>query len=276
MTPTAALADVVFPVASFLECDSIQIPPYYKIASVQQKVAQVGECRSDYDTLKDLAKKLGLGEYFREDITQLLDSILAPSNITFDEFRKIGIIKGNKVYRNYLKEGFQTPSGKVELYSSQLKKWGFDPLPTYYENPETPFSDPNLAKDYPFIFTSWKPFNFVHARYREIATLRGIHPEPVVHIHPQTANSLGIKDGDLVYIETKRGRIKQKATLSTDVDLRVVGIDYGWWFPENNLSNSYDWAEANVNILTNDQPPFNREMGSPVLRGILCKVYRAD
>jgi anaerobic selenocysteine-containing dehydrogenase len=87
---------------------------------------------------------------------------------------------------------------------------------------------------------------------------------------------LGIKDDDWVYIETKRGRIKQKAILSTDVDPRVVGIDYGWWFPENNLSNPDDWTEANINILTNDQPPFNREMGSPVLRGILCTVYRAD
>ncbi len=276
MTPTAAMADIVFPAASFLEFDSIHIPPYYKIASVQQKVAQVNECRSDYDTLKDLAKKLGLEEHFYEDVTQFLDSILAPAHITFDEFRKIGVIKGNKLYKPYLKDGFQTPSGKVELYSSQLEKWNFDPLPTFYENPETPLSDPELTKDYPLVFTSWKPFNFQHSRYREIPTLRGVHPEPVVHIHPQTAVRLGIRDNDWVYIETKRGRIKQKAILSTDVDPRVVGIDYGWWFPENNLSNPYDWAKANVNILTNNQPPFNREMGSPVLRGILCKVYRVD
>jgi hypothetical protein len=52
-----------------------------------------------------------------------------------------------------------------------------------------------------------------------------------------------------------------------------VGIDYTWWFPEKGVSDLYGWAAANINILTDDQPPYNREMGSSNLRGILCKVY---
>jgi len=276
MTPTAALADVVLPVASFLECDGILPLPYYEIASVQQKVGQVGESRSDYDILKELAKKMALGEQFWEDITDVLDVIVAPAGITFEEFRKIGIIAGSKLYRHYEKEGFKTPSNKVELYSHRLKEWGFDPLPTYYENPETPLSDPELAKEYPLVFTNWKSDCYCHTGGKEITTLRGSHPEPVLHIHPETARSLKIGDGDWVYIETKRGRIRQKALLSNGIDRRVVGVDYGWWFPERGDASMYDWAEANLNILTDDQLPVNREMGSPVLRGIACKVYKAD
>ena len=93
-------------------------------------------------------------------------------------------------------------------------------------------------------------------------------------IHPEVADRLGIKEDDWVYIETSRGRIKQKAALTTSIDPRVVGVDYGWWFPEKGVSELYRWAESNVNMLTNDKPPFNREIGSANLRGFLCKVYK--
>jgi anaerobic selenocysteine-containing dehydrogenase len=277
MTPTAALADVVLPVSSFLECDGVLKPEYYEIASVQQKVAQVGECRSDYDILKDLAIKTVSGGYFWDKITDILDIMVSAAGITFEEFRKIGSFQGDKLYRHYEREGFETPSGKVELYSSQLKEWGFDPLPTYYEYPETPYSDPELAKEYPLIFTSRKLQCYRHTDGRQLATLRGTHAEPVVSIHPETAKKLGITEGNWVYIETKRGRIKQKASFSNDIDPRVVELDYGWWFPERGVAaDLYGWAEANVNILTSDKPPFSKEMGSPVFRGILCKVYNVD
>ena len=162
---------------------------------------------------------------------------------------------------------------QVELYSSRLKKWGFDPLPIYYEPPETPHSDPELAKEYSLILTSWKRRFYRHSGGRQIASLRTSHPEPVTMIHPETAGKLGITEGDWVYIETRRGRIRQKAALTDSIDPRVVGVDYGWWFPERGASEVYGWAESNLNVLTNAKPPFNREIGSANLRGFLCKVY---
>ena len=53
-------------------------------------------------------------------------------------------------------------------------------------------------------------------------------------------------------------------------------VDYDWWFPEDGPADLYGWSKSNVNILTNDQPPFGREMGTTNLRGILCKVYPAE
>jgi anaerobic selenocysteine-containing dehydrogenase len=277
MTPTAALADIVLPVASYLECDGIVVPAYsIPVALVQQKVTRVGECRSDYEIMRDLARRLGLGEYFWDDEEQCLDFILAPSGISFDEFRKIGVLVGSKQYRSYQSQGFPTPSGKVELYSSQLKEWGFDPLPIYYEPPETPYSAPELTREYPLVFTSGKRGCYRHSGGRQIASLRGSNPEPVTYIHPQTADRLGIADGDWVYIETKRGRIRQRAILLPDIDPRVVAVDYAWWFPEDGAADLYGWAKSNINILTDDKPPFNRETGSSSLRGIICKVYKAS
>ncbi len=276
MTPTAALADIVLPAATYLEFDSIVTPPYsYPVTSVQQKVTRIDECRSDYEILSELAKRLGLGEYFWDKEEQCLDTVLKPVGLSFDEFRKIGIIPGAKQYRSYAKKKLETPSGKVEIYSNRLKEWGLDPLPAYYEPPETPYRDTELAKEYPLILTSWKSATFRHSEGRQITTLRGMHPEPVVNIHPKTADTLGIRNGDWVYIETKRASIKQKAHLTTDIDPRVVGVDYAWWFPEKGASELYGWAESNINMLTDNKPPFNREIGSTNLRGMLCKVYKA-
>jgi len=54
----------------------------------------------------------------------------------------------------------------------------------------------------------------------------------------------------------------------------VVGVDYAWWFPEKGAESQYGWAESNINMLTDNKPPFNRELGATNLRGILCKVYK--
>lgn len=278
MTPTAALADIVLPVASYLEADSVDVQknalglPYIQI---QQKVAQIGECWSDMKILMELARRLGLRDYFWEDVPSFLNAYLKPVGMTFEEFRQQGIVQAITKYRKYETKGFNTPSRKVEIYSTLLKEWGYDPLPIYHEPPETPYSVPELVKEYPLIFTSCHEDYFLHSADRHLKPLREKKPNPLVTIHPETASELGIRDGDLVFIETKRGRIKQVATLSSGIDRRVVSASYAWWFPEKGASQLYGWEESNINILTDDKPPYNREMGSTNLRGFLCKVYKA-
>ncbi len=272
LTPTAEMADVVLPVATYLEYDSVEQPWNYPIVSVQQKIAQVGECWSDGQILNELVKKVGYPEYAFRDMETLLDKILEPSGITFKEFRNIGYFVGNNIYRHYTKGGFDTKSKKVELYSETLADWGFNPLPVFNELPETIYSEPELSKEYPLIMTSRKANVYRHSGGRQIYTLRKICPEPVIKIHPKTASGLGIRDGDMVYISTKRGRIEQKVELSNVLDERVVQIDYAWWFPEK--SGEKRWKQSNINMLTDDESPFNREMGSPNMRGILCKVWK--
>ena len=277
MTPTAALADIVLPVASYLELDGVDVMKKHFGQShiqVQQKVVQIGECWPDIKILIELAKKLGLKEYFWEDVHDFLDDYLKPVGMTFEEFRKQEIIYGTKRYGKYLKEGFNTPSRKVELYSSLFEQWGYDPLPVFREPPETPYSAPDMTKEYPLILTSSHEDLFIHSQERHIETLRKEKPRPVTMIHPETARKLGISDGDTVYIETKRGRIRQIASLSDGVDPRVVHLSYAWWFPEQGVSTLYGWEESNINILTDDNPPYNPEMGSTNLRGLLCKVYK--
>ena len=279
MTPTAALADVVFPVAIYLEYNGITLSPMSRLAQVQQKVAQIGECLSDHEIINGLAKKLGLGEYFWDSIDDFWAAILEPVGLTFEEFREMGRFTGSEnqpnQYKKYEQDGFRTPSGKVELYSSQLQDLGLDPLPVYYESPEIPCNDTELTKEYPLLCTTQKAAVYRHSAGRQIPSLRHSHPEPIIIIHPETAGELGIKDGDWVSIETKRGKIKQKASLSAGVDKRVVVLDHAWWFPERGETELFGWADSNYNVLTNDKTPFNREMGSFDIRGLACKVYKS-
>ncbi len=275
MTPTAELADIVLPAATFLEDDNITEAYSEPTVGVVQKVAQVGEARSDYRILKGLAERMNLAKYFPEQ-EEFLDRLVKPAGLTFNEFRTVGTISATKQYGIHERAGFSTPSEKVELYSKKLENLGFDPLPEYYEPPESPYSEPDLAKEYPLIFTNRKFVQFTHSSNKQINSLRRSHPEPEVSINVETAKKLGIKTGDWVYIENKRGRIRQKAVLSPDINPKVIIADFGWWFPEKSATEGLHGAfESNINVLTSNKRPYAREMGSATLRGILCKVYKA-
>ena len=276
MTPTAAMADIVLPAATYLEFDSIVTPPYsYPVLSAQRQCVRRPDCRSDYEILQGLAQRLGFGDAFWETEQACLDFILKPYGLTFAELSHIGFIPGTLHYRDYEANGFETPTRKVELYSEQLKSWGFDPLPNYIEPPETPFSRPELAREYPYIFTTWKSAAYRHSGGRQVSSLRVLHPKPFVLIHPETALAHGISDGDSVTIETPKGAIQQTARISDEIHPKVLGVDYAWWFPEAGPAEEFGWRTANVNILTGDAPPYNPELGSTNLRGLCCKIYKS-
>jgi anaerobic selenocysteine-containing dehydrogenase len=116
------------------------------------------------------------------------------------------------------------------------------------------------------------PYYF-HSQYRQIPRLRALQPNPIVQIHPKTARSLDIGDGDWVWIETPRGRIKQVAQLFAGMDPRVVVAQASWWYPEDPAPEHGLW-KSNANILTSNDPPYDPAMGSTTFRALLCRIYR--
>lgn len=89
-----------------------------------------------------------------------------------------------------------------------------------------------------------------------------------------TKKNYGINDGDWMFIETKIGKIKQKAKVTDGLVPQVIHIEHGWWYPESSKP-FYDFWVSNANILTDDRGPFNPEIGSYQLRAILCKISKA-
>jgi anaerobic selenocysteine-containing dehydrogenase len=273
LTPTAQLADIVLPAATNFEFDDIGHfgLPHGFILARPKIVEPMAECWPDSKILNELGKCLGYGQYFWNDMRECLEEILKPAGMTYDDFKNIGILKGKWEYRGYEKKGFNTPSGKVEIYSQQLKEWGYDPLPAYQDLSESP-----LLKEYPLIFTSAKDPFYFHSAYRNISSLRKLSPEPIVLIHPETASHLGIDEGDWVSIETKQGTIRQKAKLNTEIDPRLIVLSFGWWFPERKDLELSGWKESNLNILTNNDPPYEPAIGSTSLRGVPCRIYKSE
>ncbi|MCX6655196.1 MAG: molybdopterin-dependent oxidoreductase [Candidatus Bathyarchaeota archaeon] len=270
MTPTVSMADIVLPVAANLEYDDLCAIGNY-IAAIPKMLDPPGECRSDLQWINELAAAMGFGEHFWPDERHAMDAILKPAGLDYEELKKRRITWSQGEYRKYERQGFRTPSGKVELYSNRLKEMGFDPLPMYHEK-ETPAGSWEKSGEYPLIMTSYKNYYFYHSSHRNIPSLRKLSPEPVARLHPETMKKLGLNQGGMVNIETQNGRIKQRLRSDPDIDHRVVLVAYGWWFPED---DDFGWEEANINILTSNDPPFDPAIGTPNLRGLMCKITRA-
>lgn len=177
------------------------------------------------------------------------------------------------VYYKYRERGFSTPTKKVELYSTLMEKWGYDPLPKYVEVAESPISKPEVAEHYPYILDAGlRTPTFFHTANRQVPWLREIRENPIVEIHPETAKKHGIKEGQWVYIESPRGRIKQCAKLNDGIDPRVIIAEHGWWYPEMK-EEGHGWDTSNVNLLTdNAYETLDPAMGSTNLRVCLCNI----
>jgi anaerobic selenocysteine-containing dehydrogenase len=283
MTPSAGLADYVLPAACWLER-----PQFFAgegiVAGEAVMPAQVDgkyDRRTDYDFWRGLGMRLGQEEYWPwKNQEQAFDYVLESVGYKFKDFvdKAGGFLLPSAEERKYERQGFGTPTGKVELYSTILEKLGYDPLPCYYEPAESPVNNPDLAKDYPLILiTGGRHQPYYHSEHRQIDSLRRRHPEPIMQIHPQKALELGIEDGDWVWIETPRGRVRQKCQYFEGIAPRVVHAQHGWWFPE--LPGEEPWLhgvwESNINVITDDDPEHcNQITGGWPLRGELCRVYK--
>jgi len=246
MTPTAQLTDIVLPAASWLEQDDVA----------------------------DLAKRLGLEDCFPwKNVREWCDYVLEDTGLDFEAFKGIGLLQGEMRYRKHETQGFPTASGKFEIACSALEAMGSDPIPDYVEPPESPYSTPELADEYPLIaITGAKIEPFFHSELRQVASLRQQNPDPLVELHPDTACGLSIKEGDWVWIESPRGRIRQRAKLTAGIDPRVVSIQHAWWFPEREPPE-YGWKESSASLLL-DPRPADPIWGSEPWKGFLCKVTK--
>jgi anaerobic selenocysteine-containing dehydrogenase len=275
ITPTAELADIILPAATWLEMDNTA--DSWKRSGyifAKRRIIQVGECWQDHKIFNELGKRMGQGEYWGKNVEADLDDVLSPSGMNFKQFIEKGYLRGKLEYSKHEKNGFSTPTGKVELYSTIMEDLGYDPLPQYREAPESPVSTPELAKLYPYILTTgFRSPVFFHSEFRQVPWLRELHQDPIVEMHPDTAGKNGIREGDWVYIENQRGRIKQRARFNISMDPRVIAIEHGWWYPEIKTPG-HGWDISNSNILTsNALEQCDPAMGSNNLRALLCRVY---
>lgn len=118
--------------------------------------------------------------------------------------------------------GFQTPSGKIEFYSKQLKDKGYDPLPVYTEPEDKPTSE------FLFYLIAWKQAEHTHTRTFNNEWLMEMKDDNPLWMNTETGNKLGLKDGDEIWIESVFAKAKGRVHLTQGIHPEVVGLHHGY------------------------------------------------
>jgi anaerobic selenocysteine-containing dehydrogenase len=278
LTPSAALADYILPICSTIETTELWLTSTFCVAG-PRGIEPLYERRNPYDFWRGLAVRLGQKEQWPwETVDDVWDYRLAPVGLTFHQLLEQNGLFGRESYKRYEQFGFGTPSGKVELRSSIFEALRCEPLPVYKEMPHSPVGDPDLSKEYPLVLITGSRFMPIyHSEQRQIESVRKKWPDPMVMLHPETAEAMNISEREWVKVVTPQGSIRMRLQLSDAIDRRMADLHHGWWFPERKEAEPelFGVFESNANILCPDEPQFcSPEIGGWPHTGLLCRVEK--
>ena len=230
LTETAELADVVLPSASFAERDGTFTNTERRVQRVRKAIEPVGDSKSDWWITCQLARRMDAQGFEFENPSQIMDEIarLTPSY-------------GGISYSRIEKGGLQWPcpnqehAGTPILHTQQFTRGKGHFVPLEYKPPkELPDAE------YPLILTTKRSLFHFHTgtMTRKVKGLNEILGEELVEIHPSDALALGIADGDVVKVTSRRGEVISKAKVTEATPEGVVSMDF-------------HFAESPANILTN-------------------------
>jgi anaerobic selenocysteine-containing dehydrogenase len=264
------LADIILPANTTLEEEDIVQNmdlgggDFLSVALQKQAMKPIGESKSDYEIVLEIAKKLDMydvvseGRTIDEWIEYFFNDVFGFSDyISWEEFQEKGYYVSPiapdwendpagliKFYEDPEKNPLSTPSGKLEFYSERLAKHFPDdkerpPIPKWIERGET--HDERLsserAKKYPLLVMSnhgrWR----VHSQCDDISWTReaptckvkgpdGYMYEPL-WINPKDAIRRDINRGDIVQVYNERGVVLCGAYVTERIMPGVVYVDHG-------------------------------------------------
>ncbi len=274
-TEDSRYADIVFPSCTLYETYKPVMGADGKIELLDPVIEPVGECRDDALILAGIAKKLGVGDDYPENVEELktwLCSSLPPFAGDFGG----GGENAERTYQKYKtgdlradgKPGFPTPSGKFEICSVYLEENGFTPYPEYRDIR----SIPELNKlEFPFTMTTGA--RSMHRMGVFGANLPGVakvEPYPYMDLSLEDSKELNIQDGDWARVTTPFGTGVFK-TRVCGIAKHCIHIPHGGgseYMPEA-------WRIGNVNELTSLD--YNDPItGFVTMKSVPCRVEKSD
>jgi anaerobic dimethyl sulfoxide reductase subunit A len=282
MTPSAKYADIVLPTTTFLERNDLVAggdPPYY--GYMNKAIEPIGECKSHLEIAMELAKRLGVADYFNKSEEEWLKECFERSKlpVDYETFKKKGnfkvkLPKPYVAFREQIEDPtnnpFRTPSGKIEIYSERLAELNdskLPPIPKYIETWENR-NDP-LIQRYPLQLITTHCRRRAHSQNETLPWLRELVPQEL-EINIADAEVRGIKTGDLVRAFNERGQVIMPARVSKRIISGVVNIPQGAWYnPDNHGAD----RGGNPNVLSKDEPS---PCGAFVSNTALVQVERIE
>lgn len=236
-TDTCAYADIILPATSSAESDDIfNSYGHYTIAASYQAIPPVGESKSNWQVISELAQRMGLDDSFFAMTERELIEHMVRNSSKLSQDEQDAILRGDLVEvalpDNY-KMDFKTPSGKIEILNPRESI----PLITYTE----PYGDDEpfwliIGNDIRILDSSFCELEFDDS---ELMKLR---------MHPDDAALYNINNSDAVEIYNNRGAVRIKVYLDDTVQrgtLVTLGV---WW-----QSQSSD-AKVGINAVTASRP----------------------
>lgn len=231
MTDTSRLSDLILPAAMFAEKDDlISVYGDSYIHLLQKLVEPYEECKSEAEIYKLLGAKFAYDLEYLPDINKnLIDNVLKYNNIdaTYESLCESPyLVKGYKdiAFSDFK---FDTPSGKIEIYSEQMKEWGQEPLPSFNEPLESKYRSIDLYKKYPLNLLSAHASERINSQFTEM-NLSKKNDIPRVEVNKIDAIPRGINNGDLIKIYNDRGYIEVECEITSKIKAGTIHIYEGF------------------------------------------------
>jgi anaerobic selenocysteine-containing dehydrogenase len=220
------VADVVLPGTAWLEELGFKVTNTH-LYLMERALEREGETRPIYEILRSLASSLGLADFFPwGSVEEVLDGILdhpTTSNASVATLRAAGGFVPLRVPAiAYADRKFDSPSGKIEFYSSQAERLGLPPMPVHKVDKASP---------YPLMLSFGRTLTHFHAFYDEgkaLPSLAKHNAAPQLWISRSDADARQLANGDAIKIYNERGEFGAWAHITDDVPPGVVWIRDGW------------------------------------------------
>ena len=226
MTPTAEYADVVLPAAGNMERDEPRLHMHIKgPGGMFMDTSRARSCSRRAPLGLGIHRRSRPGARLRDyfpSVEEFANEALKPMGMTWDELKQHDYVVEPMRYRKYEQDGFGTPTGKFEIWSTMMEEWGTTRCRRMSSRNESPVSIARCLKEYPLILnTGVKQPMYWHSMGRQVPSLRRLQPEPLLEINPETAAEIragrqGVTPGS----RRVRGKLRMRVNCSPRPTLR--------------------------------------------------------
>jgi thiosulfate reductase/polysulfide reductase chain A len=268
-TEITGYADVVLPECTYLErYDDIRDAAHREPSLALRKPAiePMYESKPAWWIAKQIGEKLGLHDYFDyEDYKEILEWQVKKIGLSYEELEKTGVIvlprkKGSPYLDNSLEQHFNTPSGKIELYSENLAAHGFDPIPVYKPHPEP-------EEGYYRLIYGRAPMH-TFSRTANNPNLVDLMKENSVWVNPRVAKLWGLKKDQYIYLKNQDGIVSSfpiKVRITERIRWDSVYMVHGFGHNRKELSRAFGRGANDTELIT--RVMIDPMMGGTGMRG---------